>query len=195
MSPVLVRAGRIFMAMILAATILTAFAIGSQTSGEWANYKPAHSLGSGENDWWISYPAQSTQAGGAVAHPQWALDALKTKPVLIFDHSKECTSCVEQKANIEKVLASYGKNVTYYDMLVDPGSSDKRAYEIFSAYSLIEGQYYVPTTVLITLIKDSDGKVKVAWHSAEDAMNESDILSYVKDAIYYHNLNSLNWSK
>lgn len=191
MSRVLVRAGRILIITFLLAVVLATFATGSQTSGKLEGYKPAHSLGSGENDWWVSHPAQSEQAGTPVGHPKWVLDALKEKPVLILDHSSNCSSCVVQKANIDKVLASYGKNVTYYDLLAD--ERDKRAFEVLNVYGLTGN--YVPTTAFVTLINGSDGKVAVAWHSAEDAMSESDITSYIKDAIYYYQKNAANWSK
>jgi hypothetical protein len=191
MSGVLVGAGKIFTVFYLVIVVLMTFVAGSQASGILDGYKPVHSYGTGENNWWIGYPAQSHMAGASVDHPQWVLDALKEKPVLILDHSSNCNSCVVQKENIDMALASFGGNVTYYDVMAD--SRDQRAIDILDVYGLTG--YYVPTTVFVTLLKGPDGKVAVAWHSAEDAMSENDIASYIKDAIYYYKQNAADWSK
>ncbi|MFB3763937.1 MAG: hypothetical protein ACE14P_01660 [Methanotrichaceae archaeon] len=191
MSRVLVGAVKAFAATFLLVIILAVFATGSQAADKLEGYKPAHALGSGEDDWWTGYPPQSSGSGTLVVHPKWVQESLKDKPVLILDHSSSCTSCAVQKANIEKALASYGKDVTYYDLMAD--ELDKRGIEILSTYGITGN--YVPTTVFITLIKSPDGKVSVAWHTAEDAMSESDIVSYLKDAIYYHQQNASGWSK
>ena len=158
------------------------------------NYNPNYSLGSDKNDWWVNHPDQSGYAGSSVSHPRWILESLKERPVLIFDYSNNCTSCVVQRKNIDQALEKFGNEVTYFDVSYD--NRDIRAFEIFQAYSLSsEGRYYVPTTVLITLIKARNGTVEVAWHSVEDTMSEEEIDSYMKDAIYYYNLNLANWSK
>lgn len=191
MSGVLVGAIKAFAATFLLIIGLTAFVTGSQAADNLGGYKPVHVLGSGESDWWIGYPPQSSGSGTLIIHPKWVLDSLKDKPVLILDHSSSCTSCVVQKANIEKALAAYGKNVTYYDLLAD--GSDKRAFAVLGIYGLTGN--YVPTTVFVTLIKGPDGKVSVAWHTAEDAMSEDDIMSYLKDAIYYYQQNAPSWNK
>ena len=52
-----------------------------------------YSVGSGNDDWWRAYPDQSSGACGEVNHPSWVLDALKSKPVLIYVH-KQCDYCV-----------------------------------------------------------------------------------------------------
>jgi hypothetical protein len=91
---------------------------------------------------------------------------------------------------MEKVMAEYGKDVAYYDIMADGG--DQRAFEILGVYGLTG--LYVPTTVFITLEKGSDGKMGIVWHSVEDAMSEEQVTNYVKDAIYYHQQNAANWS-
>lgn len=191
MSGVMVGAIKAFSAMFLLIFILVVFTVGSQASDRLEGYKPVHALGSGEDDWWIGYPPQSSGSGSLIIHPKWVLDSLKDKPVLILDHSSSCTSCAVQKANIDEALAAYGKNVTYYDLSTD--EHDKRAFEVLGTYGITGN--YVPTTVFITLIKGSDGKVSVAWHTAEDAMSKADIVSYLEDAIYYYQENSPDWSK
>ncbi len=191
MSRVLVGAIKAFTTTFLLIIILTVFVTGSQAADKLEGYKPVHALGSGEDDWWIGNPPQSSGSGTLIIHPKWVQDSLKDKPVLILDHSSSCTSCVVQKANIEKALDDYGKNVTYYDLSTD--DRDKRAFEVLSVYGITGN--YVPTTVFITLIKGPDGRISVAWHTAEDAMSEDDVMSYLKDAIYYYQQNASNWNK
>ena len=165
----------------------------SAPSDIWNNYTPNYLSGSGEKDWWINYPDQSGYAGSSVSHPRWILESLKERPVLIFDYSNNCKSCALQKKNIAQALEKFGNEVTYFDVSAD--NRDIRAFEVLQAYSLSSEKYYVPTTVLITLIKGRDGMVEVAWHSVEDAMSEEEIDSYMKDAIYFYHLSSANWSK
>ncbi len=191
MSRVIEGAIKAFAATFLLIIVLTVFVTGSQAAGKLEGYKPIHALGSSEDDWWIGYPPQSSGSGTLISHPKWVLDSLKNKPVLILDHSSSCTSCVVQKANIEKALAAYSKNVTYYDLMAD--ESDKRAIDVLNIYGITGN--YVPTTVFITLIKGPDGKVSVGWHAAEDAMNQDDITSYLKDAVYYYQQNAPGWNK
>jgi thiol-disulfide isomerase/thioredoxin len=162
----------------------------SALAEDWSSYKPAFAPGQEENDWWTQYPSQSPRAGASVEHPSWVTDALKDKPIIILDHSSNCKSCVVQKANMEKVMAEYGKDVAYYDINAD--GDDQRAFEILGVYGLTG--LYVPTTVFITLQKGADGNVGIAWHSVEDAMSEEQVTDYVKDAIYYHQENAANWS-
>ncbi len=156
-------------------------------------YDPEHSNGSGMGDWWINHPNQSAKAGSAVEHPDWVLDALKEKPVLIMDHTTDCSSCKIQEKNIEEVTPDFDKDIAYYDLLAD--GKDKRAFEILNAYSPTGKEQFVPTTVFITLIKDTDGKVKVAWHSEIDDMTKEQLNEYLKDAVYYYRQNAKNWDK
>ncbi len=159
----------------------------------WNNYSPNHSLGTGEKDWWVNYPDQSRNAGSSVSHPRWILESLKERPVLIFDYSNNCKSCIVQKKNIDQALEKVGNEVTLFDVSYD--NKDVRAFEVFQSYSLgSEGRYYVPTTVLITLIRGRDGMIDVAWHSVEDVMSTEEIDSYIKDSIYYHQMNSADWN-
>lgn len=166
--------------------------MGSASSEDLSSYQPAHTLGSGENDWWSTYPTQHADAGKAVEHPSFVLDALKEKPVLILVHSSTCKSCVAQIANLNGAMKSYGSDLSYNDVLGE-GSSLEKAVGILDVYNPTGGMPYVPTTVFITLIKGSDGKVQVAWHSQIDAMDAGQIEGYIKDSIYYYKQNAANW--
>lgn len=183
-----IRFTRGLSAILAMAFIVSALLAGSALCDDWDKYKPANSVGSGDNDWWTAYPDQNAEAGSTVDHPQWVLDALKEKPVLILDHTKDCSSCKKQKAIVDKVLESYGGEITYYDLMAD--SKDKRAFEALDIYNPSGKEQYVPTTVFLTLTKGSDGKVGVAWHSVIDDMTEENFNSYLKDAIYYYRQNA-----
>ncbi len=188
--PVGLKIARSLLIPIIFAGFILIAITASALAEDWSSYKPAFAPGQGENDWWTQYPSQSPRAGTSVNHPSWVTDALKEKPIIILDHSSNCKSCVVQKANMEKVMEKYGKDVAYYDIMAD--GSDQKAFEILGLYGLTG--LYVPTTVFITLQKGSDGKVGIAWHSVEDAMSAEQVNNYVKDAIYYYQQNAANWS-
>ncbi len=193
MTGVLIKFSSGLVALLLAAFVAATLIGGLSLAEDWDKYKPKYSIGSEPADWWEAYPNQSAIAGTSVEHQQWVLDALKKKPILIMDHTTDCSSCKIQKANIEKVLPSYSKEITYYDILAD--GKDKRAFEILDTYNPTGGEQFVPTTVFITLIKGSDGNVTVAWHSEIDDMTEKQLSAYLKDAIYYYRQNADDWSK
>jgi len=156
-------------------------------------YKPKYSFGSEEDAWWIWHPEQHPDAGTTVNHTEWVLDSLEEKPVVILDHSNNCQPCIQQEKDIYKVLEQLGENITYFNLL--SGGSDERANETFDVYDPNEGQSYIPLTVVITLIQDTNNNVRVGWHSIEDATGKDWIEDYMKDAIYYHKINVENWEK
>ncbi len=193
MTGVFIRSNRGLIALLLAAFVAATLMGGSSLAGEWDKYKPKYSIGSESADWWAVHPNQSATAGSSTDHPKWVLDALEKKPILIMDHTTDCSSCKIQEANVKKVLPSYSKEITYYDLLAD--GKDKRAFEILDTYNPTGGEQFVPTTVFITLIKGSDGNVTVAWHSEIDDMTEKQLSAYLKDAIYYYRQNADDWNK
>ena len=162
-------------------------------SEDWNSYSPAHAVGSGDDDWWTTYPDQNENSGKAAEHPDWILKALKEKPVLILIHSSNCVPCLTQTPRIKAAANSYSGDLDYYDILGE-GSSLQQAIDILDVYDpLGSGKPVVPTTIFITLAKGPDGKVDVVWHSEIDAMSEERIDAYVKDAIYYYKQNSAAW--
>ncbi len=179
--------------VLMAVFVSSAIMGGSSLAEDWKKYEPKYSEGSDLADWWTDHPNQSANAGSLVEHPQWVLDALKKKPVLIMDHTTDCSSCKIQEMNIEKVMQNFSKNVTYYDILAD--GKDRRAFEILDTYNPTGGEQFVPTTVFVTLVKGEDGKVEVAWHSEIDDMTEEQLSAYLKDAIYYYSENADGWNK
>lgn len=192
-SIVLTRFMHILGLLVLLAAFSPALTI-SALSVDWSSYQPAHALGSGESDWWSTYPAQHADSGKAVTHPDVVLDTLKEKPLVILIHSNTCKSCAEQIANLKEPLATYGNDVEYMDVLGEPSGDMQKALDLLDAYDPQGlGQGYVPTTIFVTLVKGSDGKVQVGWHSQIDAMNKGQIEDYIEDAIYYHEQNAANW--
>jgi thiol-disulfide isomerase/thioredoxin len=178
-------------ATLLVSAITMVFAAGSYAD-DLQGYTPVYSLGSGKEDWWIRYPDQSPKAGSAISHLPWIIDALKERPVIVLGHSTDCASCKIQKKDLEKVLDIYSNDVTYYDINTD---LSEKTNDVMYTYYPNSGIPKVPTTVVFTLIKDSDGKVAVGWHSMDDAMGEEIITAYVKDAIFYYRQNFADWTK
>lgn len=149
-----------------------------------------YSVGSGPDDWWISYPDQSPASGSDVSHPDWVLDALEDKPVLIYAHL-ECSYCVPQTEAINEIVDEYGDDIEFYEILGD--GSDERIEEVFAAYDPNGGTSTVPLTAIVTLVAGEDGEAEVAWHSTEEVTGKEWIGVYVEDAIGYHEENVDNW--
>jgi hypothetical protein len=180
--------GRVTTLIIVA--LLLVFAAGS-VADNFQGYKPVYSLGSEKDDWWIKYPNQSPKAGSLVNHLPWVVDALKDKPVIILDHSKDCKACKVQMKDLNNVLNIYGNDITYYNITaMADGSGDQRAFDVLDIYYPNGGIPTVPTTVVFTLLRDANGKAEIGWHTMDDAMGEETITSYVKDAIFYYRQNS-----
>ncbi|MFZ3149949.1 MAG: thioredoxin family protein [Methanothrix sp.] len=179
------------MAAFSTAVFITA---GTALSEDWNSYSPAHAVGSGDEDWWTTYPDQNENSGSAVNHPDWIEKALKEKPVLILIHSSNCVPCLTQTPRIKAAAESVSSDLDYHDVLGE-GSSLQKAIEILDVYDPFgSGKPVVPTTIFITLAKGQDGKVDVAWHSEIDAMSQENIDDYVKDSIYYYKQNSAAWA-
>lgn len=117
------------------------------------------------------------------------LDALREKPVVIYVHM-DCTTCKPQSDALAEVVEELGKNFTYFDFEGD--GSEAMANDAV-VYDPNGGVAYVPLTVILTLVPDSDGKVQVAWHSTENATGKDWIKAYVEDSIYYYGQNSGSW--
>ncbi len=149
-----------------------------------------YSVGSGSDDWWTTYPSQSSSSGSEVNHPSWVLDALKSKPVVLYIHMG-CSYCKPQTDAMAEVIKEHGDKVTYYDIPAD--GSDARAQPALKAYDPNEVPNYVPMTVIVTLAPGLDGKVQPVWHSTEDVTGKAWIENYVKDAIANYDSNSANW--
>jgi hypothetical protein len=150
-----------------------------------------YSVGSGNDDWWTTYPDQSTGAGGEVNHPSWILDALKDKPVLIYVH-KSCSYCAPQTVAVQNITGEFNGKITIFDIGAD--GSDARSGEAMQAYDPNGGTMYVPLTVVVTLAPDAKGEVVPLWHSTDEVTGDGWIKNYVEDAIGQYDENSANWN-
>ena len=183
---------------LLVLTAIAAFSIAgfvmadTAQSLDWNSYTPEHAVGSGDDDWWTTYPDQHENSGMAVEHLDWVLKALKEKPLIILIHSSNCVPCLTQTPRISAAAESFSGDLEYYDMLAE-GSGYDKAIEILDVYNPAGGAQYVPTTIFITLAKGPDGKVDVVWRSEIDAMSQERIDAYVKDSIYYYKQNAAAW--
>ena len=178
-----------FAVLVLSTLVLTSL---TAATVDWSSYTPAHSLGSGDDDWWINYPDQNPSAGSAVSHPQWVLGDLKSKPLLVLVRDTNCAACKVQKPQIDNLMKEYSSDINFIDMVTE--NDVRKASSFLDVYNPLGGPNYVPTTVFITLIKGPDGKVSVAWHSAVDVMDKGALRSYTEDAIYYWRENSQSWN-
>lgn len=150
-----------------------------------------YSVGSGNEDWWTAYPDQSSGAGGDVNHPSWVLDALKSKPALIYVH-KSCDYCVPQTQAVQNITDEFNGRVTFFDIGAE--GNDSRSEEAMQAYDPNGGTMYVPLTVLVTLAPNSEGEVVPVWHSTDVVTGDGWIKNYVEDAINQYDENSADWN-
>ncbi len=178
---------------VMAAVSMVAFVIANTAhSQDWNSYSPAQAVGSGDDDWWTTYPDQHENSGSEAKHPDWVMEALKEKPVLILIHSSSCVPCLTQVPRIKAAVQRFREDLKYYDVLAE-GSSIEKAIAILDVCDPVGGESYVPTTIFITFAKGPDGTVDVAWHSEIDAMSQEEIEAYVKDSIYYYKQNRAAW--
>jgi len=176
-----------YLAALIVGTILAAgfFNVISTTN--------AYSVGSDDADWWIEYPYQHSDSGSEVEHPEWVLEDLEDGPIIVLIHRGGCPACIKQESDINNVLKEMGDKITYDDLLTDGKNADI-ANEAIVTYDPHGDPKYVPVTVLMTLVSDSDGSVQVGWHSYTGYGGESLIRSYVNDAIDLYEDNSDRWN-
>jgi thiol-disulfide isomerase/thioredoxin len=171
------------LAALVAGVVLAAGLVASVTAAE-------YSVGFGSDDWWTSYPDQSPASGSDVNHPDWVLDALEDKPVLVYAHLG-CSYCKPQTDAVNEIMDEYGDDIEFYDISAD--GSDERSQEALAAYDPNGGTSLVPLTVILTLVPGEDGGAEVAWHSTEEVTGKGWIAEYVEDAIDYHKENVGDW--
>lgn len=142
-----------------------------------------HSIGDGKEDFWINYPSWHPKSGQSIEHPQWIIDALKEKPLIILAHSMNCYPCIIQQQNIQNVLEEFGDDIEYIDIITD--GSDERAWDIYNTYYPQGGQWYIPLTVIISKT-EYKGEEKIVWHSVVGMKDENWLRGYIEDAISYY---------
>jgi hypothetical protein len=150
-----------------------------------------YSVGYGNDDWWTTYPDQSSGAGGDVNHPSWILDALGSKPVLIYVH-KSCSYCTPQTQAVKNITDEFKGRITFFEINAD--GSDARSEEALQIYDPNGGTMYVPLTVVLTLATDSEGEVMPVWHSTDLVTGDGWVKNYVEDALSQYSEFSADWN-
>jgi hypothetical protein len=154
----------------------------NNTTDNWLkNYSPEHSVGTGENDFWVNFPD-----GQNANHLTWITESLEEKPVFFVCHRTGCVSCTPQYA-------------IFYDLDDDyAGTATADILEKYNAafyYDPNGGSHYIALTGVFTLVNDG-GEIKVGWHSWEAPydkdVSDSALETWIKDAIYFYNINSEN---
>ena len=179
----------LLIAFFMAISALFAIALAEDDSGS-----PEHSIGSDDSDWWTTYPDRNVNSGSAVDHPDWVLEALEEKPLLILIHQNNCLPCKTHVPRINDAVQAFKDDILYYDILAE-GDGFKKALEILDVYNPTGKKQYVPTTIFLTLIENEDGEVEVGWHSEIDIMSTDKIEGYAEDSIYYHEQNAADWEQ
>jgi len=157
-------------------------------------YTPIHSLGTGSDDFWITYPSSNPSSGTEVDHFNWIVKDLKSKPVLFVVHITGCVGCADQAERVIEFGEEYEEYVKFYDLdAVDDAPADiiQKANEVYM-YDPTGSPGYIALTGIYTYIEDN-AEVKIGWHTWEApndmTVSNSDLEIWIKDAIYYHHIN------
>lgn len=176
---------RFCLASLIALTLIASGIAASSVSGV------EYAVGSANDEWWTAYPDQSSAAGSDVDHPSWALDALKSMPVLIYVH-KSCDYCKPQTDAIMNITEEFRGEIKFIEISAE--GNDSRAEEALQAYDPNGGTMYVPLTVVLTVAPNPEGEVTAVWHSTDEVTGDAWIKNYVEDAISLYEENSADWN-
>jgi hypothetical protein len=157
------------------------------------NYTPVHTIGTGSDNFWINFPIGNPSAGQSVQHLTWITEDLEEKPVVFVCHRTGCASCTPQADRIKALRETYGEDAIFYDLDDDyagTATADilEKYYNAFY-YDPNGEPNYIALTGVYTLIKDG-GEVKIGWHSWEGNVADAEMETWIKDGIYYYNMNS-----
>ena len=128
---------------------------------------------------------------GDVNHPSWILDALRSRPVLIYVH-KSCDYCVPQTEAVQNITDEFGGSITFFEISAEGG--DSRSEEAMQVYNPNGGTMYVPLTVVLTLAPNSEGEVMPVWHSTDEVTGDDWVKNYVEDALSQYDEFSADWN-
>ncbi|MEM4259133.1 MAG: hypothetical protein QXL17_08340 [Candidatus Thermoplasmatota archaeon] len=157
------------------------------------NYTPVHSIGTGSNDFWVTYPSGNPSSGMQVTHLSWIVEALKIKPLLFVVHRTGCIGCADQAKRVIGFAEKYDE-IVFYDLdAVYDASQDifQKANEVYM-YDPNGPPGYIALTGVFTYVEENN-EIKIGWHTweAPDDMkiSDADLETWIKDAIYYHHTN------
>ncbi len=153
------------------------------------NYTPVHSVGTGIDDFWITYPTSHPNSSQSVDHLAWVLDSLNEHCVVFVVHRTGCITCQPQADRVIALSEKYGDNVTFYDLDISfGGETEQRAYEAY-VYDPAGPPGYIALTVLVTTIEVNDNII-YGWHSWEGDVDDAELEGWIQDTIYYYHLNN-----
>jgi len=135
----------------------------------------------GTEDFLVNYPD-----GSEVNHPQWIIDLVEDKPLLIYVHQVPCTGCEIQWEDMAKagIVTEDGKvgyrykgkiNLVILDATIGSETRNK-ALEVLQIYSL--GPPGTPTTVVLT---KHEGKIY--WFSKSGVVESDELIRILDKAI------------
>ena len=152
----------------------------------WKTYTPVHRVGSGADDFLIEYGNEYSNSGTSVNHPSWVQMRVSSKPVLILAHSNSCAPCVQQSEDAKKVIAKYGSEFDFVDILTDSSdySMQQMVQDVYSVYPDPAYPNSIPLTIIITKVNRNG--IEIGWQSYVGATGYNILETWVKDAIYYY---------
>ncbi len=149
-----------------------------------SNYSPLHSLGSGNDDFWIVYPTNHTNSSQSISHLSWINDSLKEGCVFFVVHKTGCVSCQPQADRAIKLAENFQEHIEFYDLdMTLGGSIEQRSYDAY-LYDPDGPPGYIALTGVFTLI-ENNGTVEYGWHSWEQDVDYKEMEEWLKDGIYY----------
>ncbi|MBC7129261.1 MAG: thioredoxin family protein [Thermoplasmatales archaeon] len=140
-------------------------------------------IGDGDDDSWIDYPSWHPKAGEKVEHPSWVLKEIEKKPLVILVHSNNCLPCIQQQKDLEDLLENFGNDIIYVDITAD--GSDSRAWDAYNIYYPLEGQWYIPLTIIISKL-EYKGESCIIWHSEVGRTGKDWLTKYINNSISYY---------
>ena len=169
---------------------------GNSDRPQWLdNYTPAYSVGTGSDNFWINFPEGSPTVGQSVTHLTWITEDLKEKPVVFVCHRTGCGPCTPQADRVKALREIYGNDAIFYD-LDNPfegyGVTTEDILQKFQEafyYDPNGSPHYIAFTGVFTLIEDGTD-VKIGWHGWEGDVADAEMETWIKDSIYYYNMNS-----
>jgi hypothetical protein len=144
-------------------------------------YKPSHPTGNGLENYWTVYPSSHVLAGGSVPIPAWAKDEAASRVLLILVHSEGCAPCIQQGADIARIMndTRFSSTVNSLDMLST--GTDQRAQDCFNILDPEGSANYIPLTIV--MVRTPDGAY--LWHSWEGVTGKANLEGWLSDALHY----------
>jgi len=155
------------------------------------SYVPVHGIGNGSDDFWIEFPTSSDYYGESIDHFDWIVGTLDDNCVLFVVHRTGCVGCKEQGDLVISLAEKYNDYAEFHDIdavssapqYIQQKSNDAYLYDPNGAPG------YIALTGIFTYV-EVDDEIKIGWHSWELDVEDSAMESWIKDAIYYFNMNN-----